>query len=152
MLRTTGASTRANHEPLAHCVSRMNNEYPISILFHAYYRSLVPSITTASGNEILTSMANPFGSSLHTKVWQTNASPSQFSIRWAGVYLALTTGQYTFSIMAGAQSSVKLYVDNLFLFETGGNSKSATIVLDRGVNAMYDIFIEFQVKELLIES
>ena len=131
---------------------RLKNEYAISILFHAYSRSLVPSITTASGNEILTSMANPFGSSLHTKVWQTNASPSQFSIRWAGVYLALTTGQYTFSIMAGAQSSVKLYVDNLFLFETGGNSKSATIVLDRGVNAMYDIFIEFQVKELLIES
>jgi hypothetical protein len=35
----------------------------------------------------------------------------------------------------------------LFLFETGGNSKSATIVLDRGVNAMYDVFIEFQVKD-----
>ena len=27
MLRTTGASTRANHEPLAHCVSRMNMRF-----------------------------------------------------------------------------------------------------------------------------
>ncbi len=61
--------------------------------------------------------------------------------------MAHMTGQYTFSISAGALSSVKLYVNNLFLFETGGNSKSATIVLDRGVNAMYDVFIEFQVKD-----
>jgi hypothetical protein len=32
------------------------------------------------------------------------------------------------------------------LFQTGGNDKSATIVLDRGVNAMYDVLIEFQVR------
>jgi hypothetical protein len=40
---------------------------------------------------------------------------------------------------------VKLYMDNVLLLETAGSDKSATILLDRGVNAMYDVFIEFQV-------
>ncbi len=40
---------------------------------------------------------------------------------------------------------MKLYMDNVLLLETGGSDKSATILLDRGVNAMYDVFIEFQV-------
>jgi hypothetical protein len=54
-------------------------------------------------------------------------------------------GQHTFSISAGVSSNVKLYLDNVLLVETGGGDKSATILLDRGVNAMYDVFIEFQV-------
>jgi hypothetical protein len=54
-------------------------------------------------------------------------------------------GQYTFSISAGANSNVKLFLNNLLLFQTGGSSMSATVVLDKGVNAMYDVFIEFQV-------
>jgi hypothetical protein len=64
--------------------------------------------------------------------------------------MAPLIGQYTFSVSAGAQSNVKMYMNNLFLFETGGNSKSATISLDRGVNAMYDVLIELQVRETSI--
>ena len=90
-------------------------------------------------------MANPFGSSLNSVVWKTHASPSQYSVRWSGAYLAVLNGQHTFSVSAGVNSNVKLYMDNFLLLETGGGDKSATILLDRGVNAMYDIFIEFQV-------
>ncbi len=60
--------------------------------------------------------------------------------------MAHMIGQHTFSISAGAASNVKLYINNIMLFQTGGNDKSATIVLDRGVNAMYDVLIEFQVR------
>ncbi len=94
----------------------------------------------------MTSMTNPFGSSLDDQVWKTAAARSQYSVRWAGVYIGHLNGQYTFSISAGVQSSVKLFVDNLFLFETAGNPTSATIILSKGVNAMYDVFIEFQVR------
>ena len=90
-------------------------------------------------------MSNPFGSSLDDQVWKTFASRSQYSIRWAGVYIGHLNGQYTFSISAGANSNVKLFLNNLLLFQTGGGAMSATVVLDKGVNAMYDVFIEFQV-------
>ncbi len=61
--------------------------------------------------------------------------------------MAHMIGQHTFSISAGALSNVKLYINNMLLFQTGGNDKSATILLNRGVNAMYDVFIEFQVRQ-----
>ena len=112
------------------------------------YRSYVPSSAAISGNAVVTSMTNPFGSSLDSKVWQTHASPSQYSIRWSGMYMAHMIGQHTFSISAGALSNVKFFINNVMLFQTGGNDKSATIVLDRGVNAMYDVLIEFQVRSI----
>lgn len=115
------------------------------ILSYKIFRSFNPSPATASGNAIVSSMANPFGSSLNTVVWKTHASPSQYSIRWSGAYLAVLNGQHTFSVSAGVSSNVKLFMDNVLLLETGGSDKSATILLDRGVNAMYDVFIEFQV-------
>ena len=130
--------------------------YPVYALKDLFYycdalilvrRSYIPSPSTASGNAVVTSMTNPFGSALDSKVWRTHASPSQFSIRWSGLYLAHLIGQHTFSVSAGALSNVKLYMNNLLLFETGGNAKSATVLLDRGVNAMYDVLIEFQVKQ-----
>jgi hypothetical protein len=58
-------------------------------------------------------------------------------------------GQYTFSVSAGANSNVKLYINNLMLLQTSGNALSATVMLDKGVNAMYDVIIEFQVRQLI---
>ena len=91
-------------------------------------------------------MTNPFGSSLDDIVWRTAASRSQYSIRWSGVYMGHLNGQYTFSVSAGANSNVKLYINNLMLLQTSGNAISATVMLDKGVNAMYDVIIEFQVR------
>ena len=59
-------------------------------------------------------------------------------------------GQYTFSVSAGANSNVKLYINNLLLLQTSGNALSATVMLDKGVNAMYDVIIEFQVRQSIV--
>jgi hypothetical protein len=128
-------------------IDPLNDLFRYSDALILFCRSFVPSPSSASGNAVVSSMTNPFGSALDSKVWRTHASPSQYSIRWSGVYVAHLIGQHTFSVSAGALSNVKLYMNNLLLFQTEGNAKSATVMLDRGVNAMYEVLIEFQVKQ-----
>jgi hypothetical protein len=72
-----------------------------------------------------------------------------FSARWAGVFVASTVGLYTFFVTVQASDAALLYVNNVNVADGWATTASqqvlaGTTMLDSGVNAFYDIVLDYK--------